>query len=175
VTLEEITTDISGQNVNGIHVVKITDGTLNTTFKHHIYGWRDKKNVLIRDPISGKAITTTSRQMLHGNEQRGIHGMCAPELLKTLPDEDDKRIWWDDNPKYVTRHFKNKEGIAESRKIYVGAGKNMVVGTWDEFLEAVNAREVIEPEDGEIPDHPNPDILEPPKPTTKKKGGHKKR
>lgn len=172
-TSEEITLELVGQNVNGVHVIKLTDGTLDTTFKHHLYGWRDKKNTLIRDPISGKAITTTSRQMLHGNEQRGSYGMCAPSLLKTLPDADDRRIWWDANPKYVTKRFKNKEGISASRKDYVCVGKQMVVGSWDEFLEVVNSNG--DPTEPDISDHQGSDIIEPMKAITKKKGGRRKR
>ncbi len=166
-TSDEITLELVGQNVNGVHVIKLTDGTLETTFKHHLYGWRDKKNDLIRDSESGKAITTTSRQMLHRNEQRGSYGRCGPELLRTIPDVDDKRVWWDATPRYVTKNFKNKEGIAASRKDYVSVGKQMVVGTWDEFLEAVNG------------DGPQTYVDTPP-PTqaaeaTKKKGGRRKR
>lgn len=172
-TSDEITLELVGQNVNGVHVIKLTDGTLDTTFKHHVYGWRGKKNELIRDPISGKAITTTSRLMLHCNEQRGSYGRCAPALLKTIPDVDDKRIWWDTNPKYVTKRFKNKEGIAATRKDYVCVGKNMVVGTWDEFLEVVNANSDSGTFD--IPDHPDFDAPEPVIRTTKKKGGRRKR
>ena len=164
-TSDELTLELVGQNVNGIHVVKLTDGTLNTTFKHNVYGWRDKKNDLIRDPESGKAITTTSRQMLHSNEQRGTYGMCGPKLLRTVPDVDDKRVWWDASPKYVTKNFKNKDGIAATREDYVPVGKNMVVGTWDEFLEAVNANG-----DG-VPDIP---VMKPISIATKKKGGRRK-
>lgn len=172
-TSDEISLELVGQNVNGVHVVKLTDGTLETTFKHHLYGWRDKKNTLIRDPESGRAITTTSRQMLHGNEDRGSYGKCAPSLLKTIPDVDDRRIWWDDDPNYVTKRFKNKDGIADVRKDYV-SGKNMVVGTWDEFLEVVNGREP-EPEDTLSETEPDPDVLQPPKRTTNKKGGRRRK
>lgn len=168
-TSDEITLELVGQNVNGIHVVKLTDGTLDTTFKHHLYGWRDKKNTLIRDEISGKAITTTSRQMLHVNEQRGSFGRCAPSLLKTVPDADDKRIWWDTNPKYKTKRFKSKQGVTESVEVYQGPGKDMVVGTWDEFLEAVNANGT-EPE---ITHHPDLEVSV--SKTAKKKGGRGKR
>ena len=172
-TSDEITLELVGQNVNGIHVVKLTDGTLNTTFKHHVFGWRDKKNTLIRDEMSGKAITTTSRQMLHCNEQRGSYGMCAPSLLKTLPDADDKRVWWDADPKYVTKRFKNKEGIAATRKDYVG-GKNMVVGTWDEFLEVVNGNGAKDEEPIPMPST-GLDDSKSPKVTAKKKGGRRGR
>jgi hypothetical protein len=174
VTSDEITLELVGQNVNGIHVVKLTDGTLNTTFKHNVYGWRDKKNDLIRDPISGKAITTTSRQMLHCNEQRGSYGMCGPKLLRTVPDMDDKRVWWDASPKYVTKNFKNKEGIASTRKDYVPVGKNMVVGTWDEFLEIVNSNGT-KPDVAETSIYPDSVLLEPVSKPAKKKNRRRKR
>ena len=109
--LADIKPSLIGQTIGGRKVIKVTDGTLDTTFSQHVYRYRQKGGTYQTDGY-GKLIVEISKTYLDD--------VPGAELIETVPDVKDKRVWWQDTK--TGKHF---------------------VGTYDEFLAAVTEKEQV--------------------------------
>jgi hypothetical protein len=158
----EISKYFVGQKLNDvhdktiIHITKMTDGTLKTTFKGHLYIlYNPKTKTMCRD-IDGRAFTRVEPAYLNGpgfppgadkvKIGRHVHGTIGEDKEaplewrhdSTLPDPENKRVWWFQNPRYeyeISQDLKDEKGLPQRIEKIVG-GEPMV-GTHEEFFAAV--------------------------------------
>jgi hypothetical protein len=164
--LSDVSLGLVGKNINGIHVLQLRDGTLNTVCpvgtdnkSGYVYKFREK------DPLTGMMKyreteadpETGARKMVieHHNTRIDGAGDNHPDhivkgagLHKTsktpdgiLADPDDKKVWWMQNVHYEMKVRQEKEGVPiDFVEMPKADSEDCYVGTFEQFVDAVNAR-----------------------------------
>jgi len=139
VVVAEVTKEIVGSMFNGLFVVKVTDGTMDTV-PEVIYRYKLRgKTDYIRDKEE-RVIIKESPVPLYGDRHTDGR-QVGTELIEVIcAKPDDKHVWWIVDPKFttvpidrdpVTRRMITTQKII---KPYKGG-----YGTYQEFVDAVNA------------------------------------
>jgi len=160
VKLEDISKDIVGKEFNGLFVTKVTDGTMDTVTEH-IYRYKFPKRGAagnyLRDKEEKVIVKDFTSQQFGAKlpELGGRDKVYGTELIDIFPagfDEDlfkktgikrcnDFRVWWKEGHRheeeFVDTHFLTQENIYRDKVV----GGTHHVGTWQEFLDAVNKNE----------------------------------
>jgi hypothetical protein len=189
ITLDDINLGIVGKEFNGKRVLRVHDGTINGTtkmtfrYKLPIEGGylkdNEEKLVILEShtfPKDGGMSGPVGGRILYNNRRYGV------ELIEIVPtdyDQDyfkktgikrnnDMKVWWKDG--HVTemivdfRHPISSQPLQQHEEFKGGEGHE---GTWQEFVDAVNAADPDTDSNTGRPRLSDPDLIPP---TTKAKG-----
>lgn len=164
--ISDVKLELVGKNINGIHVLQMRDGTLDTVCpvgtdnkSGYVYKFR-VKNPLTgmmeyqeteADPKTGakKMVIQHHNTRIDGaGDNHPDHIVKGAGLHKTaktpdgvLADPDDKKVWWMQNVRYEMKVRQEKEGIPiDFVEMPRADPKDCYVGTFEQFVDAINAR-----------------------------------
>lgn len=166
IELSDVGLGLVGKNINGIHVLQLRDGTLETVCpvdpnnkSGYVYKFRvkDKLTGLMKfaeteaDPQTGvkKMVIEHRDTRIDGagdnHPTRIIKGAALHITSKTpdgvIADPEDKIVWWMENVRYEMKVLTEKEGVPiDFVEMPKADPEDCHSGTFQEFVKAINER-----------------------------------